>query len=136
MHVLLVLEFFCFLTVYLSIGTTGLTLPLNLALDSSDPFTIVSLNVSDPAAVGVCTSSLIWAGSTGYDSMFTDHCFQAWREFVRTDLAMYKSIQFEFLQQGVTPSHPGVRTMATPRRYVKGESTNHFENQVMSLTTL
>lgn len=128
------LEIICFLTVYLTIGTAGLTLPLNQELDSPGLPSLVSLNVSDVPVRVLCTSSLIWTGSTGYDSKFTDDCYQAWRIFLGSDFALYKSDELEFLQRGVTPSHSGVPKMATPRRYIMSESLVHPEDQVMSLT--
>lgn len=121
MGVLSLLKALCLLTGYVNIGIAGLTLPLNQAIDNTDSLTTVSLNLSMPRGVELCTSSLIWAGGTGYDSEFTNDCFLAWKSFLRTDFVMYKNVQFEFLQQGVTPSHPGSVTMATPRRYVSSE---------------
>ncbi|KAF6218772.1 hypothetical protein HO133_005315 [Letharia lupina] len=75
-----------------------------------------------------CTSSLIWVGSTGYDSEFKDNCFQAWRRFLSSDFALYKNTEFEFLHPGVTPSHPDVPKMATPRRYIMKSCTVALAN--------
>lgn len=127
MGVLVILGIFCFHTVYLTIGTAALTLPLDQALDSPGSLTTISLNVSNPAAKEVCTSSLIWTGSRGYDAGFTNDCYQAWRKFLATDFTKYRSTDYEFLQQGVTPSHLGVPKMATPRRYVASDSTVHLK---------
>lgn len=128
-------KMFCFIVVYVTIGTAGLILPLYQASNSPSSLTNVSVNVSDPPAMELCTSSLIWTGNTGYDHEFTDNCFQAWRVFLGTDLVRYKGGEFEFLQQGVTPSHPGVPKMATPRRYIKSGSTAQFDDEIMPLTS-
>lgn len=128
MGALSMLRFFCLLTVYLTIGIAGLTLPLNQAVDSPGSLTMVSPNVTDPNTVALCTSSLIWTGSTGYDYEFTNDCYQAWQTFLQTDFASYKSIKFEFLHQGLTPAYPGVRKMATPRRYIKNSCTIAIAN--------
>lgn len=134
MGVFSLLKAFCFLTCYLTVGIAALTLPLNQALDGPDSPATVSLNASNPATVEeLCTSSLIWAGSTGFDSVFTTDCFLAWKSFL-ADYARYKNMQFEFLQQGTTPSYPRSSKMATPRRYINSESTVHVRNKVMWLT--
>lgn len=123
---------FCFLTGYLTVGIASLTLPLNQGLDSIDSLTTLSLNVSSPAVQEFCTSSLIWVGSTSCDSQLTTDCFLAWKSFM-TDFAEYKNVQFEFLQQGVTPAYPGLVKMATPRRYINSESTLHVGDKGMWL---
>lgn len=125
MGALFLLEVFCFLTVYLTISTAGLTLPLNQALDSPGSLTTTSLNVSNADALPRCTGSLIWTGSTGYDAQFTENCYRAWRIFFMADFRVHKNAEFEFLQQGVTASYPGLPKMATPRRYVMSESISH-----------
>ena len=135
MFVRSLLKVLYFFTVYLTIGTAGLTLPLNQALDSTVPLTTVSLNVSSPTVVETCTSSLLWTGSTAYDSQFTNNCFQAWRTYMATDGLRYKSNEFEFLRQGEQSSHPSFPTMATPRRYINSESIVFIKYQSMSLTT-
>ena len=133
MAVFSLLKAFCFLTCSLTVGIAALTLPLNQALDGLDSLTTVPLNASNPVAVeALCTSSLLWVGSTSCDSQLTTDCYLAWKSFV-TELAEYKSTQFEFLQQGVTPSYPGSVKMATPRRYINSESTVHVGDKVMSL---
>ena len=124
----------CFLTAYLITSAAGLALPLNHALRSSDSLDTVFSNVSNPNMVEMCTSSLMWIGGTSYDYIFTDNCYQAWKTFLATDMVTHMSTEFEFLQQGVTPSFPGIPKMATPRRYVKGESTIHPECMITSLT--
>ena len=115
-----------FLTPYLISGSSGLALPPNQVLDSPNSLTITTPNMSDEIGVEVCTSSLIWTGSTGYDAAFTEDCYHAQREFQITDLITYRSLQYEFLMQGVTPVFPGKLKMATPRRYVKSESIFHL----------
>ena len=120
------LEIFCFATVYLTIRTAGLSLPLSQAVDSPGPLTTVSLNVSNPAPVGLCTSSLIWTGRTAFDAELTQNCYQAWRTFMATDVATYKNTEFEFLQPGDEGSHPRVPKMVSPRRYISSESIAHF----------
>lgn len=122
MGVLFLLECLCFFIVCLANGTAGLTLPLNQALDSPISLATVTTNLSGSTAGELCTSSLIWAGGTVYDTEFTNNCFQAWRTFLTTDNAMQRGVDYEFSQQGLAPSHPGLPSMATPRRYVKGES--------------
>ena len=127
MGVLVVLGIFCFFTVYLTIGTAALTLPPTQALDSPGSLTTISLNVSNLAAKEACTSSLIWAGGTGYDAGFTTDCYNAWRNFLATDFTKYTSTDYEFSQRGVAPSHLGVPQMATPRRYVASDSIVHLK---------
>ena len=126
----LLLEVF-FLIVSLTIGTVGLTLPL-VPIDAS--LITPALNTSGRPKTEICISSLIWTGSTEFDAEFTNHCFYAWRTFLRTDHETYRGIEFEFLQQGAAPSRPGVPTMDTPRRYISGKSTVHVEDRDMSLT--
>lgn len=134
MGVSLLLEIFCLVTVYLTIGTAGRTFPLYQTSDSPSSLTTVSVNTTDPATTESCTSSLMWTGSTDYDSQFTDNCFQAWRVFLGTDIVRYKNSEFEFLQQGVPPSHPHVPKMATPRRYIQSGSLAQLNDKIMPLT--
>ena len=130
MGILFLFKVLCFVTVYLTSGTAGL--PLNQALDSPGSLTNISLSVSDSVVRELCTPSLIWSGSTGYDFELTNDCSQAWRTFLRTDFMQYKTTEFEFLQQGVMPSHPGIPQMATPRRYIKSQSTVHLEDKFLA----
>lgn len=130
MGVLFLFEVLCFLTVYLISGTAGLL--LNQALDSPGSLTDISLNASDSGVRELCTSSLMWSGSTSYDFRLTNDCFQAWRAFQSTDLVKYQSTEFEFLQNGVAPAHPGIAQMATPRRYVRSQSTLHLDEKVIA----
>lgn len=124
------LKAFCFLIGYLTVGIAGLSLPLDQGIDSPDSLSTISLNVSKPGPPEErCTSSLLWIGTTIFDSHLTTDCFLAWKSFLSTDFETYKNIEFEFVQQGVTPSHPGSPTMATPRRYVHGETIVHFGDQ-------
>ena len=132
MGVFSLLKAFCFLTCYLTVGIAALTLPLNQAVDSTDSLTTLSLNVSSPAVQELCTSSLLWVGSTSCDSQLITACFLAWK-LVETDFTRHKNAQFEFLQQGATPSHPASVKMATPRRYVNSESTVPVGDKVMWL---
>lgn len=134
MGVLSLLGISSFLTPYLISGSAGFALPLNQELDSPNSLTITSPNVSAPRGVELCTSSLIWTGSTGYDAAFTEDCYHAQREFQMTDLKTYRALQYEFLMQGVKPVFPGIPKMATPRRYVKSESTFHLECKLIPLT--
>lgn len=131
----LLLEIIFFIAVYMTIGTAGLTLPPNQAPDSPGSLTIVSVNVSDALPIELCTSSLIWTGSTSYDTEFTMNCFEAWRKFLDTDFLKYRSRDFEFLQRGVTPSHPKLPKMATPRRYISSKSKAYLQERFMSLTS-
>lgn len=135
MRVFFSLESFCLLTLCWTLGAAGLTLPPNQAIDSPGSLTMQSLNTTNPPAVELCTSSLIWTGGTGYDYELTDDCFQAWQTFLHTDLATHMSAEFEFAQQGLAPAHPGIPYMATPRRYIKSESTEHLVDNFMSLIT-
>ena len=131
----LLLEIIFFIAVYVISGTTGLTLPLNQAPDSPGSLAIVSVNVSDALPMELCTSSLIWTGSTSYDTEFTTNCFEAWRTFLDTDILKYGKREFEFLQRGVTPSHPKLPKMATPRRYISSKSKAYLQDRFMSLTS-
>ena len=133
MGVLLLLGTSCFLTAYLLIGTASLTLPPD-PLDNPGSLTLTSpTNVSVDGSPEECTSSLIWTGSTAYDAEFTQSCYQAWTEFLSTDLIRYKTSEFEFLYQGVSPMYPNLPKMITPRRYVQGESTVLIGCQITSL---
>ena len=124
------LKAFCFLTGCLTVGIAGLTLPLDQGLDSPDSLTTVSMNVSKPDAEELCTSSLLWIGSTSFDVQLTTDCFLMWKLFLK-DFARYKDLQFEFLQKGATPSHPLSVKIAPPRRYVSSESIVHVGNKVL-----
>lgn len=127
------LKAFCFVTGCLTVGIAGLTLPLDPGLDSPDSLTTVSLNESNhPAVEGLCTSSLLWVGSTSIGSQLTTDCFLAWKLFLK-DFSIYKNIQFEFLQQGATASYPGTVKMATPRRYINSESNIHVGTKIVWL---
>lgn len=131
----LLLEVFFFLAVYMIIGTAGLTLPLSQAPDSLGSLATVSANVSEAVSRELCTSSLIWTGSTSYDAEFTTNCFEAWRTFLDTDYLKYRTKEFEFLQRGATPSYPKLPKMATPRRYISSESKAYLQDRFMSLTS-
>ena len=127
-------EIFYLITVYLTIGTAGRSLPLYQAFDSPSSLTTVSVNATDPATTESCTSSLMWTGRTVYDTVFSEDCFQAWRIFLSTDYTNYRTKEFEFVQQGITPFQSHVPKMATPRRYIKSGSLAHLDDKIMPLT--
>ena len=128
------LQIFCFLTFYLTFGTTGLTLPPTQAIGDSASLTTVAFNASFSTPQELCTPSLIWTGNMDHTAAFTDNCFRAWKVFLLGDLKTYKGVAFEFLKQGVLPSFSSLPKMATPRRYIKSESTVRLERNITSLT--
>ena len=134
MGVASLLELSFLLTAYLSTGATSLTLPLNQAFGRPVSPTTTLLNTSDLTVAEKCTNSPLWTGGSDYGRDFADYCLQAYRIFLFTDARIYSGIEFEFLQPGAAPSFPNLPKMATPRRYVKGESTVLLEFSVILLT--
>ena len=118
-----------FLSAYLISGSRGLTLASDRALGSPDSLLTVPINVSLSHSEELCTDSLIWTGSTGFDAEFTDDCYNAWSTFLMTDFSTSKGTIFEFSHQGVPSSFPGMAQMATPRRYIKSESITALQSE-------
>lgn len=134
MGVASLLEVFFLLTAYLSTGAISLTLPLNQAFGRPVSPTTALLNASDQMVAEKCTSSSLWTGGWDYSRDFAYDCFKAYDIFLDTDARSYSGIEFEFLQPGAAPSYPNLPKMATPRRYLKGESKIHLECSVIPLT--
>lgn len=134
MGVASLLELLFLLTAYLSTGATSLTLPLNQAYGRPVSPTTPLLNSSDLMVAEKCTSSPLWTGDWDYSRDFTYYCFQAYKTFLRKDADRYSGIEFEFLRPGAASFFTNLPKMATPRRYVKGESTIHLECRVIPLT--
>ena len=118
---------------YLLTSTASPTLPVNQAPGDPISLTTTYANASNTKGRELCTSSLMWAGSTGYDAEFSTDCYQAWRKFLQKDVLEYKEENFEFLLQGASPSYPEIPKMATPRRYIKGELSLQIVYQVTAL---
>ena len=129
----------CFIAAYLVFGSRGLALSSNQALGSPDSLLIVPSNASfsDTSSSNVaelCTSSLMWTGSTGKEAEFLGNCFQAWKSFLMTDYSKYKGTLFEFSLLGAPSAFPALEKMVTPRRYVQGESSIHLPCKTSLLT--